>query len=162
LAEPLRPARPPRLPRARLRRRATGPRRVVSHADTARVARPARRKGHLRRPRADAGRGRRTARMTLLAALAFALARIHIRAARVMPIGYAPAWSPDGDRIAFGATGDVWVADADGTHRDLLVQDADAPAWSPNGRRLAFTRRGVVYTIRVDGLDERRLATGAH
>jgi hypothetical protein len=97
-----------------------------------------------------------------LAALAFALAGIHVGADRVMPIGYAPAWSPNGERIAFVTKGDLWVSDADGTHRQELVRDADQPAWSPNGRRLAFTRKGRVYTVRVDGLNERALATGAH
>jgi hypothetical protein len=100
--------------------------------------------------------------MTTLAALAFALAGIHVGADRVMPIGYAPAWSPSGARIAFVTKGDLWVADADGTHRGAIVRDADDPAWSPNGRRIAFTRDGRVYTVRVDGLDERALAAGAH
>jgi hypothetical protein len=100
--------------------------------------------------------------MNALAALAFALAGIHVGGARVMPIGYAPTWSPSGERIAFVTKGNLWVADADGTHRGELVRDADEPAWSPNGRRLAFTRKGQVYTVRVDGLDERVLATGAH
>jgi dipeptidyl aminopeptidase/acylaminoacyl peptidase len=58
--------------------------------------------------------------------------------------------------------GDLWVADADGTHTRRLVAKADQPAWSPNGRRLAFTRDGAVYTVRVDGVDERRIAPGAH
>jgi hypothetical protein len=80
----------------------------------------------------------------------------------VLPVGYAPAWSPDGARIAYVTRGDLWVADADGTHQRELVAHADQPAWSPNGRRLAFTRDGVVYTVRVDGLDDRRLAPGAH
>jgi len=97
-----------------------------------------------------------------LAALAFALLGIHVGAHRVLPIGYAPAWSPDGQRLAFVTRGDLWVADADGTHADALVKDADQPAWSPNGRRLAFTRDGSVWTVRADGLDERRLAPGAH
>jgi hypothetical protein len=97
-----------------------------------------------------------------LAALAFALAGIHVGAHRVVPVGYAPAWSPDGARIAYVTRGDLWVADADGTHRARLVAGADQPAWSPNGRRIAFTRGGWVYTVRVDGLDERRLAPGAH
>ena len=70
-----------------------------------------------------------------------------------MPIGYAPAWSPSGDRIAFVTKSNLWVANADGTHRGELVPDADEPAWSPNGRRLAFTRKGQVYTVRLDGLD---------
>jgi hypothetical protein len=100
--------------------------------------------------------------MSTLAALAFALAGIHVGADRVMPIGYAPAWSPNGERIAFVTKGNLWVADADGTHRGQLVRDAGDPAWSPNGRRFAFTRKGRVYTVRVDGLDERPLAAGAH
>jgi hypothetical protein len=100
--------------------------------------------------------------MTALAALAFALAGIHVGAERVLPIGYAPAWSPTGERIAFVTKGNLWVADADGTHRGELVRGADDPAWAPNGRRLAFTSRGRVYTMRVDGLDVRDLAKGAH
>jgi hypothetical protein len=97
-----------------------------------------------------------------IAVLAFAVAGIHLGSHRVMPIGYAPAWSPGSDRIAFVTRGDVWVADADGTHRARLVRHGDQPAWSPNGRRIAFTRDGWVLTIRVDGEDERRLARGAH
>jgi hypothetical protein len=100
--------------------------------------------------------------MSTLAALAFALAGIHVGADRVLPIGYAPAWSPTGERIAFVTKGNLWVADADGTHRGELVRDADDPAWAPNGRRLAFTSQGRVYTVRVDGLDVRVLAEGAH
>ena len=79
-----------------------------------------------------------------------------------MPVGYAPAWSPSSDRIAYVMRGDLWVADRDGTHRSLLVRVADQPAWGPNGRRIAFERDGWVWTVRVDGLDERRLARGAH
>jgi hypothetical protein len=97
-----------------------------------------------------------------IAVLAFAVAGIHLGSHRVMPIGYAPAWSPGSDRIAFVTRGDVWVADADGTHRARLVGHCGQPAWSPNGRRIAFTRDGWVLTIRVDGEDERRLARGAH
>ena len=100
--------------------------------------------------------------MSGIAALVFALAGIHVGAQRVLPVGYAPAWSPDGARIAFVTKGDLWTADADGTHAARIVRDADQPAWSPNGRRLAFTRGGSVYTVRVDGDDERRLASGAH
>jgi hypothetical protein len=97
-----------------------------------------------------------------LAALAFALAGVHVGAHRVLPIGYAPAWSPSGERIAYVTRGNLWVADADGSHRGKLVTGADQPAWSPNGRRLAFARGGFVWTVRADGLDERRLAAGAH
>ncbi len=62
----------------------------------------------------------------------------------------APAWSPDGRRIAYvrGRTGpmdlrayDVWVMDADGRHARRLSEDAGravAPSWSPDGRTIAF------------------------
>jgi hypothetical protein len=85
-----------------------------------------------------------------------------VGAHRVLPVGYAPAWSPDGARIAFVTKGDLWTADADGTHPARIAKDADQPAWSPNGRRIAFTRDGSVHTIRADGSDDRRLAPGAH
>jgi hypothetical protein len=97
-----------------------------------------------------------------LVALAFALLGIHVGPHRTMAIGYAPAWSPDAERLAFVTRGDLWVADADGSHQALLTADADQPVWSPNGRRIAFVRKGFVWTIRADGLDERRLARGAH
>jgi hypothetical protein len=97
-----------------------------------------------------------------LVAIAFALLGIHVGPQRTIPVGYAPAWSPNAERIAYVTRGDLWVADADGSHRARLVAQADQPAWGPNGRRLAFVRDGWVWTIRADGLDERKLARGAH
>jgi hypothetical protein len=97
-----------------------------------------------------------------LAALAFTLAGIHIGTQSVLPVGYAPAWSPDGARIAFVTRGDLRVADADGTHLGLIARAADNPAWAPNGRRIAFSRDDAIWTVRVDGTDERELARGAH
>jgi hypothetical protein len=100
--------------------------------------------------------------VTALAALAFALAGIHVGSHQVMHVGYAPAWSPNGLRLAYAMRGDLWVADADGTHQTLLVPKADDPTWAPTGRRLAFSSGGWIWTVRADGLDERRLARGAH
>jgi len=97
-----------------------------------------------------------------IVALAFALFGIHVGSHHTVPVGYSPAWSPNAERIAYVTRGDLWVADADGTHRSLLVRAADQPAWGPNGRRLAFVRDGWVWTVRADGLDERKLARGAH
>src|SRR5262249_6301484 len=61
----------------------------------------------------------------------------------------APAWLPDGGLVfqredlldsAVGARLDR--ADADGTNRRLLVDQATAPAISPDGRLLVFVRKG--------------------
>src|SRR2546429_641255 len=67
-----------------------------------------------------------------------------------MSVGYAPAWSPNGERIAYVTGGDLWVADADGTHQarrgrrpaDVLAerQAAGVGARRPHLRRGA-TRR---------------------
>ena len=100
--------------------------------------------------------------MKALASLIFALAGIHVGAQRTLNVGHAPAWSPSAERIAYVTRGDLWIADADGSHRALLVRRADDPAWAPFERRLAFSRDGWIYTVRADGLDERRLARGAH
>jgi hypothetical protein len=100
--------------------------------------------------------------MHALASIVFAFAGIHVGADQILRIGYAPAWSPNGARIAFVTRGDLWVADADGSHSALLLSDAGNPAWAPSGRRLAFERGGFVWTVRADGLGEHRLARGAH
>ncbi len=65
----------------------------------------------------------------------------------------APAWSPDGARIAFESDADVaganperdleiWVMDADGSDAVQLTHNAlhdEGPAWSPDGTMLAYS-----------------------
>ena len=60
---------------------------------------------------------------------------------------YAPAWSPDGAKLAFvrerNGNADVWVANADGSGAvQITTTDADEnqPAWSPDGRFLLYSR----------------------
>ena len=83
-----------------------------------------------------------------------------------------PAWSPDGNRIAFArsvfAPGepdvalsvDVWTVAADGRGRRNVTRDgsASSPAWSPDGRRLAFVRGDGVFVVRRDGSGKARIA----
>ena len=59
-------------------------------------------------------------------------------------------WSPDGSRLAFrwfrGGRVAVFVANADGTDVQLLVDEAAMPDWSPDGRLIAFANlrdRGI-------------------
>ena len=60
---------------------------------------------------------------------------------------WAPAWSPDGKRIAFVGTLDgldqIFVMDVDGSHLQRLTDNNthnNNPAWSPDGKRIAFAR----------------------
>jgi TolB protein len=76
----------------------------------------------------------------------------------------SPAWSPDGKRLAFvrvelgpgGASGGVWVMNADGSNATQISGVADRPVWSPDGKRIAFSdtdARGNsrIVSINADG-----------
>ena len=91
------------------------------------------------------------------------------QARRAILEGIEPAWSPDGRRIAYaaparGGATDLFVVDADGTHRGRLTRtgtaDELAPDWSPDGKRLVVERAGEIYVLRADGSAERRLVAG--
>ncbi|HSZ46775.1 MAG TPA: DPP IV N-terminal domain-containing protein [Streptosporangiaceae bacterium] len=63
-----------------------------------------------------------------------------------------PRWSPDGQQIAYLDRGNLWVMNANGSHKARITDQAPGytdsrPSWSPNGRYLAFvkTKRGVKY-----------------
>lgn len=78
------------------------------------------------------------------------------------PVDTAPAWSPDGTRIAFarwiGDAPDIFVVNRDGTGLVRLTdnpgQDVE-PAWSPDGGSMAFLTerdgKSLVYLMDADG-----------
>lgn len=76
----------------------------------------------------------------------------------------APAFSPDGKRIAFARTGvGILTMNLDGTGvRRLTANGRDSsPAWSPDGRQIAFVRPSTaawtVHVMTSSGAGERRL-----
>jgi TolB protein len=93
--------------------------------------------------------------------------------------GFASAWSPDGQKIAFtswprrtswpGRNSEIYVLNADGSGQRRLTHNGVAEggaAWSPDGRQILFrrTRRGTrgkvndIYVMNADGSGQRRLA----
>ncbi|MGQ9682799.1 MAG: LpqB family beta-propeller domain-containing protein [Anaerolineae bacterium] len=83
-----------------------------------------------------------------------------------------PAWSPDGNRLAFvsnrSGNRDIWIMGADGSHLTNITNsgaDEWTPAWSPDGLYIAFSsnRDGnwELYTAKADGTQVHRVTWSA-
>ena len=82
-----------------------------------------------------------------------------------------PAFSPDGESLAFSSNGpedrgfaDIWITTLSGGPPRRLTETPQftetAPAWSPDGREIAFVRRGRgVFIVPEDGGPERQVAS---
>jgi TolB protein len=85
-----------------------------------------------------------------------------------------PAWSPDGQELAFisyrdGGDAEIYRMRADGTGATRLTNDPATdqyPEWSPDGRRIAFisdraSQNGEtdIYVMNADGSGVTRLTT---
>jgi Tol biopolymer transport system component len=94
---------------------------------------------------------------------------------RVSGVGTQPAWSPNGQRLAFvrisGGHAHLFVVNADGTEPRQITEgasDDEAPAWSPDGRRLVFcstnatleARQADLFTVSPDGTGLVQLTEG--
>ncbi len=78
-----------------------------------------------------------------------------------------PAWSPDGQRVAFVSNRDgtphVFVMRADGTGTKRLTDSAksdDHPTWSPNGKYIVVGREGALFRIPAAGGPAVRVGKG--
>jgi dipeptidyl aminopeptidase/acylaminoacyl peptidase len=81
------------------------------------------------------------------------------------PTPTGPSWSPDGAKLAFASSGDIWVINADGTneHRVTVTATADIdPAWSPDGSKIVFGKGTTIAVINADGTNEVPLTTGTN
>ena len=87
-------------------------------------------------------------------------------------VDWDPAWSPDGQVIAFttyrDGNGEIYIMNADGSNPVNVTNDPVddyMPAWAPDGNQLVFVseRDGhqEIYSIRRDGSDPRRLTETA-
>lgn len=89
-----------------------------------------------------------------------------------------PAWSPDGQFIAYTSSivqdwksnFDIFAMNADGTNRTNITQhpgDDRAPTWSPDGRQIAFmsdrdeTFNWEIYVMNADGSNQRNITNDA-
>jgi len=77
---------------------------------------------------------------------------------------YWPAWSPDGQRVAFASDRDdnfeIYVVDADGANPVNLTNHLgydNVPSWSPDGTRIVFgssrNGNGEIWVTNADGTD---------
>lgn len=92
---------------------------------------------------------------------------------RLSPKGQAPAWSPDGTKIAFYSNlrnlgqEDIYVMDTDGANIVRVTNHPKSdrlPAWSPDGRWIAFmSPRGRtgwdIYIVNANGGEARQVTT---
>src|SRR5215211_541444 len=75
---------------------------------------------------------------------------------------YAPAWSPDGTRIAYQSADEIFTMDANGGHKVQLTNNPPGnfgPSFSPGGNKIAYVKvvgdfggnAWQIYTMNTDG-----------
>jgi hypothetical protein len=82
--------------------------------------------------------------------------------------GDDPAWSPDGQRLAYLGLDGIGVVAADGSDPHVVTAPgaaASGPSWSPDGSQIVFSRNnpqgfpGELYVANADGSGEQRLTS---
>jgi Tol biopolymer transport system component/tRNA A-37 threonylcarbamoyl transferase component Bud32 len=81
-------------------------------------------------------------------------------------VGHDGAWSPDGQRIVYANSADLFLTNRDGTARRTLISASGGvfwPRWSPDGKTLRFTVADVrtnstsLWQVSGDGTNLRSL-----
>jgi Tol biopolymer transport system component len=86
-----------------------------------------------------------------------------------------PAWSPDGERLAFssardGSNSEIYVMDADGSGQRRLTHTPEEDefffSWSPDGEKIAYSTydsdyNSTIWVMDADGSDRKQLASGS-
>ena len=65
-----------------------------------------------------------------------------------------PAISPDGNKIAYGIRGNIFVMSVDGDsikQLTFLNSECRSPSWSPDGKEIAFISKSNLFTIPIKG-----------
>ena len=77
-----------------------------------------------------------------------------------------PHWSPDGTKIAFNRSAQIYVMNPDGLNKLNLTNDptffATGPLWSPDGTKIAFRGHprgsdGGFYVMNADGSEQTKI-----
>lgn len=71
---------------------------------------------------------------------------------------YGPAWSPDGQLLAFYRDDGTFVIKRDGSGLTRLGVGAGAPSWSPDGRRILVSTANGLRIVAANGSAEDEMA----
>jgi len=63
--------------------------------------------------------------------------------------GPSKAW-----KLAFVRSGDIWIANGDGTGQHKIISNGDVPCWSPNKTLIAFERNSNIWIAHADGANQ--------
>ena len=82
----------------------------------------------------------------------------------MVPGSASAAYPGENGKIAFARSGDIWVANPDGSDATNLTpgtpQFQDNPVFSPDGTKIAYTIASSLSVMDADGANQQPLATG--